>query len=127
MKTYISILLILIIVVFTGCSSSNNHLTTTSALEKYQYQAGERMDFQGIIVEKNNSGVTVIVGLTEKEVKGKTTNEIITQYEPKAYDVSTRDIKANLEVGDHVKVWTNGMYEDSRIRRTTATKIEIVR
>ncbi|WP_179281212.1 DUF3221 domain-containing protein [Paenibacillus sp. XY044] len=127
MKTYISILLILIIVVFTACSNGNDHLTKTPALEKNQHQAGERMDFQGIIVEKNNSGVIVIVGLTEKEVKGRTTNEIISQYEPKAYDVSTRNIKENLEVGDHVKVWTNGMYEDSRIRRTTATKIEIVR
>lgn len=127
MKTYISILLILIIVVLTGCSSTNELLTKTSGLEKNQHQAGERMDFQGIIVEKNNTGVIVIVGLTEKEVKGKTTREIISQYEPKAYDVSTSNIKTNLEVGDRVKVWTNGMYEESRIVRTAATKIEIVR
>ncbi len=85
------------------------------------------MDFQGIIVEKNNTGIIVIVGLTEKEVKGKTTREIISQYEPKAYDVSTSNIKTNLEVGDLIKVWTNGMYEESRIIRTVATKIEIER
>ena len=125
MKTWISILLIFIIL--TGCNNTNELSTNRSTTEKIEQQAGENMDFQGIIVEKHDGGVTVIVGLTEKEVSGKTTQEIISQYEPKAYNVSTININTNLHVGDHVKVWTNGMYEDSRILGTAATKIEVVR
>ncbi|SMG36823.1 Protein of unknown function [Paenibacillus aquistagni] len=117
-------MLVLITVVFTGCNGTNDQLT--SGLEKNQHQAGEEMDFQGIVVEKNNTGVIVIVGLTDEEIKGKSTREIISQYEPKAYDVLTSNIKTNLEVGDHVKVWTDGKYEDTRIRQTSAIKVEII-
>lgn len=124
MKTYISIVLVLITVVFTGCNGTNDQLTF--GLENNQHQAGEEMDFQGIVVEKNNTGVIVIVGLTEEEIKGKTTREIISQYEPKAYDVLTSNINTKLEVGDHVKVWTDGKYEDTRIRQTSAIKVEII-
>ena len=124
-KTWISILLIFIIL--TGCNHSNELSTNKSTTEKNQQQAGENMDFQGIIVEKHDGGVTVVVGLTKKEVSGKTTSEIISKYEPKVYDVSTININTNLHVGDQVKVWTNGMYEESRIGRTSAIKIEIVR
>jgi hypothetical protein len=125
MKTWISILLVFI--VLTGCNNTNELSTNRSSIEKSGQQAGKNMDFQGIIVEKHDGGVRVVVGLTEKEVIGKTTEEIISQYEPEIYDVSTININTRLQVGDHVKVWTNGMYEESRIVRTAATKIEVVR
>ncbi len=125
MKTWISIVLIFIIL--TGCNNTNELSTNKSTTEKIHQQAGGKMDFQGVIVEKHDGGVIVVVGLTEKEVSGKTIREIISQYEPEVYDVSTINIHTNLQVGDHVKVWTNGMYEESRPGRTAATKIEIVR
>jgi hypothetical protein len=113
--------------ILTDCNNTNEPSTNISTIEKIQQQAVEKMDFQGIIVEKHDGGVRVVVGLTEKEVSGKTTKEIISQYEPEIYDVSIININTNNQVGDHVKVWTNGIYEESRIVRTSATKIEIVR
>lgn len=49
---------------------------------------------------------------------------MIAEYDPEMYKISTKGISAQLNVGDSVNVRTNGMYEDSRIVQTTATKIE---
>ncbi|MFD2329587.1 DUF3221 domain-containing protein [Cohnella sp. GCM10020058] len=95
-----------------------------SGSEVIQTQAGAEMDFHGIIVEKDKSSVVVVIGLTEKDVAGKTVDELIDKYDPEIYKISTKGITAQLNVGDSVNVWTNGMYEDSRIVQTTATKIE---
>ncbi|SDF47577.1 Protein of unknown function [Fontibacillus panacisegetis] len=109
-----------------GCNVNDKFFINNSTIEQTQ-QVGEEMDIQGIVIEKNSTSIIIATDLTEEEVKDKTTREIISQYQTKVFEVNTGEITENPKIGDCVNVWTNGKYEESRIIRTAATRIEIVK
>ncbi|WP_160031508.1 DUF3221 domain-containing protein [Paenibacillus sp. An7] len=76
-------------------------------VEGVQEKSDTKEDFQAIVVNKDETSVTV-------STKGQ------------EYILVTREIDYAAEAGDKVKVWTTGQYEESNPIQGEAIKIEII-
>nr|WP_285858775.1 DUF3221 domain-containing protein [Paenibacillus sp. MER 99-2] len=67
-------------------------------------------NFEAIVLEKEGSTITVITSDDAKQ----------------QYILATTGIRFTAEIGDKVRVWTTGMYEESNPIQGEATNIEKV-
>ncbi|WP_454191160.1 DUF3221 domain-containing protein [Paenibacillus sp. Marseille-Q7038] len=100
--------------VLIGCvteTSGGNKIDTRN--EGIQEIVDTDEDFQAIVVNKDETSVTVSKSGLNEKVK-------------RIYTLATTKIDYVAEVGDKVKVWTTGQYEESNPIQGKAIKIEII-
>lgn len=108
MKALLSFLSITLLMSFLliGCVPEiKNGNKSDMRVEGVQEKADTKEDFQAIVVNKDETSVTV-------STKGQ------------EYILVTREIDYAAEAGDKVKVWTTGQYEESNPIQGEAIKIE---
>lgn len=110
MKALLSSLSITFLMSFVliGCvTETNGDNNNDTRNEGIQEIVDTNEDFQAIVVNKDETSVTV------------STNG-------KEYILVTREIDYVAEVGDKVRVWTTGQYEESNPAQGEAIKIETI-
>ncbi|PYE45465.1 DUF3221 domain-containing protein [Paenibacillus barcinonensis] len=102
-------LLVLMFLVTAGCGDD-----TDNVVHNYQDQraadVSREADLEVVVTEKGEKTITV-VGVGELA---------------QTYILATNGVAYTAEVGDRVRIWTTGRYEESYPVQATATKIERV-
>ena len=104
---------VLLSYVLVGCGTAPDHENMNTNNEPIQNEVKAKEDFEAVILAKDQSTITIAV----------TTSDHAEQQ----YRLVTSGINYHAEVGDEVRVWTTGMYEESNPIQGKATKVERVK
>ncbi|MDQ0173586.1 DUF3221 domain-containing protein [Paenibacillus tundrae] len=104
---------VLLSYVLVGCGTAPDHENMNTNNEPIQNEVKAKEDFEAVILAKDQSTITIAV----------TTSDHAEQQ----YILVTSGINYHAEVGDEVRVWTTGMYEESNPIQGVATKVERVK
>ena len=100
-------------IILIGCETEGDRRVMTAgnagiSNEPVQQRVHEEPHFEAIVLEKNESTITV------SPIK----------HDEQQYILSTRGLDYSAQVGDKVRVWTTGQYQESYPSQGVATKID---
>ncbi|MBU5353724.1 DUF3221 domain-containing protein [Paenibacillus silvae] len=104
------VLVLMLMFIFTaGCGD-----VTNDSLDNYRDQGAvdvsREADFEAVVTEKGEKTITVVgMGAVSQ-----------------TYILTTNEVAYTAEVGDRVRIWTTGRYQESHPVQATAIKIERV-